>query len=68
MLINDRLQVQLTDFGLSIFASRANTSSLHIHGGNVRWMAPEQMGPPGAMASPSMDVYSFASLCIEVCI
>ncbi|KAJ3489775.1 hypothetical protein NLI96_g1898 [Meripilus lineatus] len=68
VLITDDRQpkVQLTDFGLSVFASRMNTSSLHIHGGNTRWMAPEQLRSQGARADPSMDVYSFASLCIEV--
>ena len=67
-MINDLLQVQLSDFGLSQFSDASTTSFGSNQGGAVRWLAPEVLNPnvSGYRPTPQSDIYSFACVCLEV--
>ena len=73
ILINNRRQACLSDFGLAIFAGRTNQNSYSARGNTELWKAPELMIPadPSEPADDrptyASEIYSFACVCIEVC-
>lgn len=73
VLVDDRGEAQLADFGLAkLEDSKATTVATSFDGkGSVRWQAPELLNSGkygGCSRGPSLssDIYSFACLCIEV--
>lgn len=66
ILLDEHNYVYLADFGLAKIAD-AGKSTLGIstwHSGAVRWMPPEVL--KGGRCTFAGDVYSFASVCLEV--
>ncbi|KAI0077952.1 kinase-like protein [Panus rudis PR-1116 ss-1] len=65
ILINEDLEVQLADFGLSRIAQNNSYESLGSRqGGTVRWMPPEVL--KGAASTFASDVYSFGCTWLEI--
>ncbi|KDQ56286.1 hypothetical protein JAAARDRAFT_307380 [Jaapia argillacea MUCL 33604] len=71
ILISQKCQVQISDFGLSQTAEMVQSTNT----GSLRWMAPELLQPTSSSSSTSendrkpttaMDVYSFGLTCLEV--
>ncbi|KAI8921774.1 hypothetical protein BC831DRAFT_515021 [Entophlyctis helioformis] len=64
VLVDDRCQAQITDFGLSFIKSlsKSNTKS---HTSATRWIAPEKY-KRGYKPAPSADVFAFAMTCYEI--
>ena len=75
VLINDKDNACLTDFGLALFADASAYNYGSVHGGGaVRWRAPElvapaEFGQPEESSRPTCasDIFSFACVGIEVC-
>ena len=70
MLVDDKWDVKLADFGLSVFAAVGSTSA-SLRGGAAAWLAPELSEPEAfglssSRATYASDVYSLACVCIEV--
>ena len=64
-MINDLLQVQLSDFGLSQFSDASTTSFGSNQGGAVRWLAPEVL-TKGLRPTYCSDIYAFGCVWLEV--
>ena len=70
VMIDDHGNPRLIDFGLSHSIDMHVDGDLDVNpsgGFSVRWCAPELL-KPGAMSTPSSDVYAFASMVLEVCL
>ncbi|KAK1231079.1 hypothetical protein PQX77_005815 [Marasmius sp. AFHP31] len=69
VLVNDKLQACLSDFGLSTM-HHTNTMTPRIDsiiaGGSLRWSSPEQLSGGGVAPNTSSDVYSFGVLVWEM--
>ena len=68
MLINERGEVCLTDFGLVTISQSqalAATFDASIEAGSVRWMAPE-LHKAGGRRSRHSDIYAFGMTMLEV--
>ncbi|KAK7054448.1 hypothetical protein VNI00_003646 [Paramarasmius palmivorus] len=68
ILIDEKGQPRIADFGLTVFAdaTRQNTTD---HGGTVRWMAPELLFSPvdsHHRRTPASDIYAYGCVCVEV--
>ncbi|KAG8916868.1 hypothetical protein FRC01_002815 [Tulasnella sp. 417] len=63
VLINDRGDALITDFGMATFLGEDNWyTPSHLHGGTMHWMAPEIFLGKTDMRSRTGDVYAFGSL------
>ncbi len=67
-LIDDHLNLRISDFGLSKLKGAISASlGQSDPAGSPRFMAPELLqGGKDARISPASDIYAFACLCIEV--
>lgn len=67
VLINDRQDAVITDFGLSRIME-ANPQYRHSDkkAGSIRWMAPELLEHNGGQPGTAADVYSYGMLAFEV--
>ncbi|EIN08913.1 kinase-like protein [Punctularia strigosozonata HHB-11173 SS5] len=64
ILVNDRDEAVLADFGLaSLSAGMANT--ITITEGSARWNAPELLMGDRVIRSHESDIYSFGCVCLE---
>ncbi|KAF7308853.1 hypothetical protein MKEN_01085200 [Mycena kentingensis (nom. inval.)] len=71
ILVNDRWQAQLADFGLAVFSDATIATQTSNRGGSVRWMSPELHLPQSCGLDTfrrtfASDVYSFAFVCVEL--
>ena len=72
VMIDDALRAVIVDFGLAVYTNAYSTEFVSCRDGNVRWRPPEAVKVDGARAAsaratPEMDVWSFAHVCMEVC-
>jgi len=68
ILITDRLEACLCDFGLSRFATENTlwrTTATHA-GGTLRWMAPELITEDVCTPTTSSDIYAYGMTCYEI--
>ena len=63
-MIDNERQARLIDFGSSHFLDDFDAVK-DLEGFSLRWCAPELL-KPGAISTPSSDVYAFASTMLEV--
>ena len=71
ILVDDALRAVIVDFGLAVYTNAYSTEFVSCRDGNVRWRPPEAVKASGARAvsaraTPEMDVWSFAHVCMEV--
>ncbi|KAJ7185721.1 kinase-like domain-containing protein, partial [Mycena filopes] len=71
ILVDDEFHACLADFGLAVFADATAATRTSHHGGSVRWMGPELHYPQSCgletfQRTFASDVYSFASVCVEL--
>ena len=66
IFIDEDWHVRLADFGLAGWADATLGSATSIHGGSVRWMAPELHTSEIFHRETPSDVYAFACVAIEV--
>lgn len=68
ILINDKLQVCLTDFGLAVLDGGASKACNSLRGGNPRWMAPELLRSDEGSVRPTYasDIFAFGCVIVEV--
>ncbi|KAG8882949.1 hypothetical protein FRB98_003380 [Tulasnella sp. 332] len=69
VLIGDEEQAQLCDYGLSRFPEDSQLSAFFtstIGKGTTRWCAPELLADETTLCSTMTDIYSFASLGLEI--
>lgn len=66
ILLDDRLHICITDFGLARFTDTGNSTNGINSGwmGATKWMPPEVL--QGQACGYAGDVYSFACVCLEV--
>lgn len=68
VLINNRCEACLCDFGLSRFLTDNTlwkTTATHA-GGTARWMSPELMSGDASIPTKESDVYAYAMTCYEI--
>ncbi|KAF9457392.1 kinase-like domain-containing protein, partial [Collybia nuda] len=71
ILINDRWEACLADFGLSIISDATLSKESSNRHGSVRWMAPELLQPEAFeldrfVRTTASDIYAFGCVCLEV--
>ena len=60
----------VSDFGLAVYANGHSQNYYSTRAGNVAWLSPEltlNLGEHTRLTKEA-DIYSFALLCIEVCV
>ena len=73
ILVDDKGNACLTDFGLSLIAEASAYNYGSVHGGGaIRYQAPELIDPEefgleSSRPTPASDIFSFACTAIEVC-
>lgn len=68
-MVNNRDEIYLSDFGLSVFIEGRRKRYASLHGGAHQWLPPEAFLTAEAKdfrSTTYADVYSFACVCIEV--
>lgn len=69
VLIDENRRAVIGDFGICLVASGRSENYYSARSGNTYWFAPELFGEKSSVRPTKYsDVYSFAMLCIEVCI
>ena len=70
ILLTDRLQFKLADFGASKFATLSGATTVPNAVGNTQhtpfYSGPEYLKEPSVKRYPSMDVYSYAMIGYEI--
>ncbi|CAL1710049.1 unnamed protein product [Somion occarium] len=65
ILVDDKLSIQIADFGLSRVLDPDSAKEVSIQSGAVRWFAPEIV-LHSAKASSRTEVYAFGCVCLEI--
>jgi len=63
VMIDDELNVKITDFGIALSSNEADTTQTNTIMGSVHYLAPELAR--GSLASPASDIYSLGILLYE---
>ncbi|KAL4245279.1 EKC/KEOPS complex subunit BUD32 [Abortiporus biennis] len=71
ILVNEEDNIQISDLGLSVYADATSKMYGSVRGGSEAWIAPEQLDPvkfglTSERPTKAVDVYSFASVCVEL--
>ena len=70
-MVDDGFNAVIIDFGLAVYTNGYSNEYASGREANVRWRPPEAVRLKGntacsARATPQMDVWSFAHVCMEV--